>query len=267
MNLIGKVVLAVIFGFFAYLIWQGTDAVVINNQYHYSHNDIDKLYEIETQLGEIIGTSVVNSKEDALYNLTISAIQKSILDNNDVKIDQEKATQFVEQNNKIFKGIYQTFKQQLGADDYYRLLIEPIAISQIFLRFYYATEPAQQRANAVLKVAQEKGLKVIAKKLKQTIVDIDINKNNVALTQAFLALKQEGVFDIIYPNTVKINNYIAVLDLKFNAGNVNVKALVFKITPYKSFFTPLASKIAIDLPTFSSYNIKDIHNKKGSIIQ
>jgi hypothetical protein len=264
-----KVALAVvvIVIFSANFIWQGADAIIVNQQYHFSHNDINKLYDVETQLGEIIGTSVVKSKVDVLYNLVISAVQKSILNKNNIKIDKEKAVQLVEQNNQNFKGIYQKFKQQLGSEDYYRLLIEPVFISQTFLRFYYANEPAKRRSNVALKIAQEKGIKASAKEFKQEIVDVNIDKNNAALMQKFLSFKPAKVDSVIYPRTIKIGGYIAILDLKFNKNIVDAKGLTFKIMSYKDFLTKLSDKITMDFPIYSRYSLNDIYNKKGSILQ
>lgn len=267
MNLVFKMILIVVFGFFAYFIWQATDAVVIDNQYHFSHEDINKLYEVETQLGDILGTSVIHSKDDVLYNLVISAIQKSILDKNGIKVQAEEATRFVEQNNQNFKGFYQNFKQQLGDDDYYHLLIEPVAISRVFLRFYNAVEPAQKKSNLALEAAKKYGLSAVASNLKQKIVDVNFIKNNSILMKEFLKFKKSGISNVVYPSAIKINDNIAIFELNFKGSKLSVKALVFKIVPYQNFLAQLAEKIMIKFPTFSRYSLKDIHSKDKGILQ
>ena len=267
MNLVSKIVAVVVAIATIIFFWQRSDAVVVDNQYHFSHNDIAKLYDIEQQLGDIIGTSVVESETDVLYNLVIAAAQKSILGNSGIKVEQDNAIAFVEQNNQVFKGFYEKAKQQMGLESYYRLLIEPIAISEAFLRFYNAVEPAKQRGEAVLKAAKIRGLSAVAAELKQDVVDVNIAKNNTALLQEFSKFKKEGVFDVIYPKTIKIAGNIAVLNLNFKKEEVDITALVFKIVPYRQFITQLLANVDIAFPMFSRYAMGDIYNEKGSLLQ
>ncbi|MBE8189329.1 MAG: hypothetical protein HAW58_00305 [Candidatus Thioglobus sp.] len=269
MNLVVKIIIVgvVVFGFLLNFIWQKTDAVIIDNQYHFSNEDIDKLFDVEVQLGEIIGTSVVQKKADVLYNLVISSLQKSILNKHNIELEKANATEFVEKNQQNFKGFYKKFKEQMGVDDYYQLLIEPVAINGKFLSFYNAVEPAKQRANAALALAQKDGLEAAAKQLNKEIKEVNINENNSALKAEFLQFKTKDLLSVIYPKPVKIGDNIAVLDLDFKEDTISAKALVFKIIPYQNFLVQLSKKISIQFPFFSRYNLADIHNKKGSILK
>ena len=80
MQLVIKAIIVVaILSFALNFAWQHkVDAVVIDDTYSFTHNDISSLYALETRLGKIIGSSVVNFEIDVLYNLIISSIQKTI---------------------------------------------------------------------------------------------------------------------------------------------------------------------------------------------
>lgn len=271
MNLKTKIIAAtvaavVVFVFVANFIWQKTDAVIIDNQHHFTHEDITKLYEVEMQLGDIIGKSVVKEKTDVLYSLVISSIQKSILNKNNINIKKDRAIEFVEKNHQNFKGFYDKFKQQMGEESYYQLLIEPVAIDQTFRIFYNAVEPAKKNATVALKIAQDEGLSVAENKLNQKAVELDVSKFD-DLKEKFLEFKKKDIKNIIYPKLIRIGDNIAVFDLDFSKSVMSVKALVFEIVPYRIFLTQLFKDISIKFPILSVYNLEDIHNKKGSILK
>lgn len=253
-----KIFLVILILFSAWFFWKKSDAVIIDNNYHFTHNNIDDLYDVEMKLAKIKGSSVVNSKIDVLYNLVITSMQKTILKNNGVTIDKNNAISFVEKTNPNFAGFYKDIEKHLG-DDYYKLLIEPVVISETFVKFYQSVEPARQKALAALKIAG-KGLEYIAKKSNKSIVKLNIDGK---------MLKKELIEkgSKIYKKVVKINGNFAIFRVNsINNNNAKIDAVMFKIVSYKNLLSQLTKEITVVFPFFSWYDNKDINNKKGSVL-
>lgn len=256
--LIGLIVIV-----FAYLMWYRLSSAVIIGETSFTHKDIDTLYQVETELGEILGTNAVTSKEDVLYNLSVSSLQKQILKNNGVNLNREQILES-EENNILLKGFYQQTKESLGVDDYYRLLIEPVAISKLFVNFYKVANTANRNALAVLTSLRNNiTLEQIATNNGVQLVNLAIDKaGNSALTAQLN--NRTG----IYPRPITIGDNIMVAEVTgYEEATIQLKAIVFKKNSYKQFVTNTLDIGKIEFPFYSAYSKNDITEKEGSILQ
>jgi hypothetical protein len=255
-----KIIIAVVLIFIVgYFVWQNSAAVAVVDT-KFSHNDINKLYNVEQQLAKIIGDSVVNNKTDVLYNLVLTSLQKQILSNNNVKIARNDAIKLVETDNNL-KGFYAQAKQKLGEDKYYQLLIEPVVISKLFYNFYNIANDANIQANRVLQALQNTSLEEIAKNNNLTLSELNLAKEN----NRNLA-KQLGDKTGIYPQVFNLGDKVLVLKvIGYDDEFIKTKALAFSKESYKNFITKQLDKDKIVFPFYSLYNMDDIVNKKGSL--
>ncbi len=248
---------------FVYLMWYRLANAVIIGETSFTHKDIDTLYQLETELGGILGTNVVNSKEDVLYNLSVSSLQKQVLQNNGVELNREQILQS-EENNVLLKGFYQQAKDNLGIDEYYRLLIEPVAVSKLYVNFYELANTANRNALAVLaSLRNNVTLEQIAANNGVQLVDLAIDKaSNSELTSQLN--NRTG----IYPRPIAIGDNIIIAEvIGYEETTIVLKAIVFKKNSYKQFITNTLNTGKIEFPFYSVYNKNDLIEKEGSILQ
>ncbi len=258
-------VVIMVAAFATWVVYKDIATVIVGNKYSFSYNDINNLYNAEQKLAAISGKSLVSSNKDVLYNLVLSSMQKIILLEKGIKVDKNKAIKFIEESNKSFKGILVDIKQELG-NNYFKLLIEPIAISQAFLRFYQFS--VNSTVNTIFTAVKKQGLSVTAKQINKKIVKLPLEKNkNKDLAAEFNKnYKTNKNNEIIYSKVVKIGNSFAILRLNsIDDKNINTDALFIDVVAYRYFLSQLVKDITVDFPVTSLYNIEDIYNKKGSI--
>ena len=121
-----SILLVSIVGLFFY---NATIVTIGNNGICYTYSDLRKLSKVEGWIGEVIGNTP-KTKEETLYYLILTGIKKEILTENNISILRDNAINIIEANT-ILKGLYDKIKRYMK-EDYYRLVIEPMAVDDIF---------------------------------------------------------------------------------------------------------------------------------------
>lgn len=261
--MIKKIIIILIIATFAiiYFALQASNAVVIAGDNEFTHSDISNLYNIEQQIAEVTGSNVITNKEDVLYNLVITSLQKNILLKNKIQLDKEKSIAFVEQNNPL-KNLYKDIKGSLSENDYYKLIIEPLSTSKMFYEFYKLNNSSQKSAIKLLVLLKEKSVADVIKSFGLKLVTIDIPKTNKIL------LNEVGGKTGIYTKVIELGDNLIVANIVgYDDKYIKTQSFVFKKVSYKSFLSKFLSKDDIEFPIYSLYNLSDIVNKKGSVLK
>lgn len=236
-------------------------SIVTVGDVSYTYSDVNRVYKVEQWIGDILGSSIVKSKSDVLYNLVLAGIKKEILRKNNISISSVNAIQIME-SRTILKGLYAKIKNYLD-DDYFRLFIEPMAVDDTFAAFFTANEPQRKVANSIHQDALKIGLSEAAKKTDRQVVEVFI-----PLTQRntdFIS-KIKEVKDQVYNAIVETDTHYSIVKLKDVKDNgVVVDSIVVNKKTMREFLKNEMKAVPINLNLHSWYREKDLKKKEGSI--
>jgi hypothetical protein len=244
----------------AYFVLMNSTAVIIGDD-EFTHNDITNLFNIEQKIASNTETNVIKNKEDVLYNLVLTSLQKSILIESKVDLNKNQNTKIIENSNS-FKNLYKETKESLGETDYYRLMIEPVIVNKLFYDFYKKLDLSKKNAEKVLDLLQKYKFESVANAINIKPISVNIPKSNKDLFKSL-------------DNKIGVYNKIISFDDKFIISNVlgydkeyiKTNSFVFENIPYKNFLTKVLKMDSIQFPFYSLYSLEDIVNKKGSVLK
>jgi hypothetical protein len=163
----------------AYFVLMNSTAVIIGDD-EFTHNDITNLFNIEQKIASNTETNVIKNKEDVLYNLVLTSLQKSILIESKVDLNKNQNTKIIENSNS-FKSLYKETKESLGETDYYRLMIEPVIVNKLFYDFYKKLDLSKKNAEKVLGLLQKYKFESVASAINIKPISVNIPKSNKGL--------------------------------------------------------------------------------------
>ncbi len=230
----------------------------------FTYEDIEKNFHVETMVADVVGGQSIE-RSDVAYNLTIVAIQKQLLINNQVTLQQTQMVDLLEQSTP-FKGLYKQIKDYLG-DDYFRLFIEPIAVGQLSQSLFDNNNPRRAIAEALLQQALEKGFDEALAENGITPIESTLNIETSPLAQAIVNWAGTNESDIqVFPNLLELNDSFIVAKYKSQEeNNVIIDAVPVTKLTYKDFMVNFANSYQPMFSWFSWYSIDDFKRKQNSI--
>ena len=261
-SIIGLTALLIfIAGFFLY---NATVVTVGDNSIRYTYSDLWKLSKVDGWIGEVIGNAP-KTKTETLYYLIITGIKKEILKKNNISILRDNAINTIEANT-ILKGLYGKIKKYMK-NDYYPLVIEPIAVDDIFQAFFRANNPGKKIAEKVHKEALKIGLNAASEKEKIEIrqINIEENEKNHSIISEIKLLNNRGK-NKVYNKILEFQDNYVIIELKniVETGIIVNRVIIDKTTEH-NFLKEKKKNIEIDFGLLSFFSETDLQKINGSI--
>ncbi len=245
-------------------IFYNTAIVTIGNSgSRYTYSDLSKLSKVDRWIGEVIG-NIPKTKKETLYYLIITGIKKEILKENNISILRDNAINTIEANT-ILKGLYGKIKKYMK-DDYYRLVIEPMAIDDIFEAFFRSNNPSKKIAEKIHVQALKIGLKAASEKAEIEVWEMDIReneKNHSIISEIKLLNNKENK---VYNKILEFDDNYVIIELKdiIETGVLVNRTIINKTTEH-GFLKNKKKHIEIDFGLLSFFSENDLQNIDGSI--
>ena len=256
-------VMAVLLLLCAYFLYAKSAVVKIADA-EYTYHDIEKNLHVEEMIVKVIGGQTI-SRSDVLYNLSVAAIQKQLLLNNQVDMKEQEMIELLEQTTP-FKGLYNSIEQYLG-DDYFRLFIEPIAVNQLAQSLFGNNNPRRSAAAAFHQQALAEGLETATANNGISSVEASFNLESNPLGQKIVNWSQTNESEnMVYPSLVDLDDSYIVVEYVSNDDNraaVNIVSVPKQ--SYKNFMTGFAVSYQPVFSWFSLYGADDLKDKQNSI--
>lgn len=238
---------------------------------YFSIRDAMKYRSIDESIASVVGRLPVASTKDALYYLTVTAVEREILKADDVLINKKAAIVEFEQNNMGYKGSLLKLKKDLGDDRYYQLLVEPIIVSSVFSRYYLINESGLKKATALLAQAKSDGFDSMAKVIGEPSVTRNVIIPNNAQSGRLLGLLKPLKEGAVLERLVEDENGYAIIRAKEfqNSGDVTVDVAYVKRQPYSEFIAQKMKekKVPVDFLVYSVYRPSSFDSVEGSIFR
>lgn len=256
-----SILLISIAGFFFY---NATIVTIGNNGIRYTYSDLWKLSKVEGWIGEVIGNAQKTNKE-TLYYLIITGIKKEILKKKNISILRDNAINTIEANT-ILKGLYGKIKGYMK-EDYYRLIIEPMAVDDIFQAFFRANNPSKKLAKKIHAQALKTSLKAASEKVGIEVWEMDIQeneKNHLIVSEIKTLHNNEK--NKVYNKIFEFDDNYVIIELKnvIKTGVLVNRAIINKATEY-DFLKDKKKNINIDFGLLSFFSENDLQKIGGSI--
>ncbi len=256
-----SVLLIFISGFFFY---NATIVTIGNNGIRYTYSDLWKLSKVEGWVGEVIGNTP-KTKKETLYYLIITGIKKGILKENNISILRDNAINTIEENT-ILKGLYGKIKRYMKKD-YYHLVIEPMAVDDIFQAFFRANNPSKKLAEKIHAQALKTGLKAASKKAGIEVWEMDIQeteKNRLIISEIKRLNNKEK--NKVYHKILEFDDSYVLIELKdiIKTGVLVNRSIINKAAEHK-FLQDKKKYIDINFGLLSFFSENDLQKIDGSI--
>ncbi|MBW1616109.1 MAG: hypothetical protein JRJ49_06160 [Deltaproteobacteria bacterium] len=247
-----------------FLFYNATIVTIGKNGINYAYSDLQKLSKAERWIGEVIGNTP-KTKKETLYYLIITGIKKEILKENNISILRDNAINTIEENT-ILKGLYGKIKKYMK-EDYYRLVIEPMAIDDIFQAFFRANNPSKKLAEKIHAQALKIGLKAASNQAELEVWEMDIQeteKNRLIISEIKRLNNREK--NKVYNKILEFDDNYVIIELKdiIKTGVLVNRTIINKAAEHK-FLQDKNKYIDIKFGLLSFFSKNDLQKIDGSI--
>lgn len=217
----------------AYLFYDKATIVKIgSNSTHYTYADVNRYYNFANKVADLTGGQAIRNRSVAFEMLTVAAMQKEILEAKKVVINKDRAIELVEAQS-VVSGLLKSQRKEMGDDDYYHVVVQPAAVSQLFVSYYRANDPAGKVARAALDAGQQSGIVAAAQKAGQKVVAVKVPI--VPANSAFIEEAKQNVNAIIPKVVEDESGYSVVYVREVNEREIVADVVSIPRKPFGSF--------------------------------
>ena len=213
----------------------------------YSLRDVTAVASLQSRVAEAVGAAAPGYR-GAAETLAIAGIQKQVLAAQKAGLNSQVAMQLVEQR-AVAPGFLLAAKKSMGEDRYYRTVIEPVALGEVFVAYYNTNDPARKAASAALSVARQAGVSVVAQqqnlKVEQLQVPVE-NPANAAFVVKCKAVGINGVVDAVIEDAA---GFMVVQARGITDQVVSADVVRVPRTPFGKFLLDQAKENKISIRT------------------
>jgi hypothetical protein len=261
-------------GYFAAL-----DITVIKIGQHSTHlcfQDARSIMAADALIKDVTGQPRIRTVKDAMYGLVVSAVEKEILAEEQISIKKSDAIESFERDNHGYKGVLSNLKGKFGAEGYYRYVVEPITVANVFSGYYLQTAMKANREKAMetLKLSMADGLEKASKTagaaMQSTIAPYSALGQD--LSAALKSVKPGEIYaqavPVVSPNsTADVVGYTIIRVKETGPNGMAIDTVYVPRLPFGQFISQKMKEkgVPVDFRFYSVYRESSFESEEGDI--